>query len=1490
MIAASILELTRHEVRGQPSFPTIATSTRDEDPNVGSEQPLWRKCKGCLWRLSKFSPKHSRVRGECMHPDIIPFDEGCPGCRNDKPRSHPSHTYDSDCRHAVTEPREGTTKRASVRESKAPRSGRVPVSEDPTSGMGMPSEEEYEPSIRPPEEDDEISLGLGSDIEPTTKPRKDRQSQSSSSGAIAARHQDAQEEDARQPRAQPIRHSDMDTQTPDMTDWTKFDLQSSLRALHHGTPAQKRRMVRKLHLRWWHCGSTTLHRLLKAAGAPQDVLDMVHEIVDTCRICRTWVKPVNTMASSRLITSFNQEVECDIVYVRHQGHQKMFMHFVDRAVRWCATIGIEDRATSTLLNAIDVAWVSIYGPMKVLISDGEQGLDNDESTWYFQVRGIQKRTAAVGQHVRIADRRVQILRNTLHKISDQLASDGIAMPFARVLSESTFVINTITSIGGVSPYVAVFGRSPALLPELGPRDVLNDDRNDECPIQHSTRIRELAIQTITEQTARERLRIASRTPTRPAGEEMSFGIGDSVEYYREPSHKDISGWRGPAVITDLTRLEHGRIGIRTSTDQVLNCRVQDIRHRLAYLSELSTSSESAAQPDQNTLEAPMSSYAGKAQEYLQDALEQLSFSTVISLGQMLGTGQRWVESAHNQRYRLALQAALYVAEVIFQVQDVVAVRLAKGIKSLAAKPEYTHSLLIWWLNPNDKNIGYVSSNDTAVQASGIVGDKWSSIRLVQFLCLAEQVECVRDNWRSQQDPEHEQHPRSESSQHDRLSTIPEGTEEENIDLANDIQQTAASSVAVQFFGECIWPDSITRDISNVARALNQEVDMPSIHHEQGRHDVDIPEWTEVSSVMQGPSNIEALAQEISFSQTQFTAGQWDDTILDCDSVGVFTAIEIRWPHSKFVEGLARAPLPSEVVELRFYESHARQAVIEREDHLLTADEMKAHSSECFEAMLRELKTWNDLKCFRRRQRREAPCVIDTRWVFKWKFVDGKKIIRARLTLRGFKETGADDQSNYSAAATKWSQRLLVSESVLRQWPIASTDISKAFLQGVSYEEIAASTNRPVRDVSFEICPKTACVLKNLPGYQDFNINSEVLHCLKPGTGCRDAPKAFSIQLRRATSSFGLQSTLVDPELEMLWENGTVKLLVLKHVDDLKITGEKDTITRFVNHLSTTFGKLDIHWHEFTFCGIRHVQHRDTFEITLDQTEFIKAIKPMSDPEILCKPGNEKLPENTRRHFLSLLMTIAYAVQSRPDIAVFIAALQKESQCATYEAVRRLNKVLAWSQKHPNNVCYRKLDKYPDMLVLISDSAFKARESDGLSMRGMFALRMNSSDLNKTEKVKCHLLHSVSKTQRHVTRSTFASELFAATDALDVGLVLVLSLEEMLKGPLTWEKAKTFQENTEKMDTGIALVLDAKSVTTAVVAPVLRAPAECSAMVSVAWLREQLRSQRLRQLWWCDTRIMASDGLTKGAVSRDGIMDIMQGWWNLFVQMQIQIPQ
>eukprot|EP00959_Pyramimonas_sp_CCMP1952_P063792 1332581-Pyramimonas_sp.AAC.1 len=63
-------------------------------------------------------------------------------------------------------------------------------------------------------------------------------------------------------------------------------------------------------------------------------------------------------------------------------------------------------------------------------------------------------------------------------------------------------------------------------------------------------------------TASDRLSRALNSRTRPAGELLELKIGDEVDIYRAPPNKDLSGWRGPAVVTDLTRLREGMIGVR----------------------------------------------------------------------------------------------------------------------------------------------------------------------------------------------------------------------------------------------------------------------------------------------------------------------------------------------------------------------------------------------------------------------------------------------------------------------------------------------------------------------------------------------------------------------------------------------------------------------------------------------------------------------------------------------------------------------------------------------------------------------------------------------------------------------------------------------------------------------------------------------------------------------------------------------------------------
>ena len=147
--------------------------------------------------------------------------------------------------------------------------------------------------------------------------------------------------------------------------------------------------------------------------------------------------------------------------------------------------------------------------------------------------------------------------------------------------------------------------------------------------------------------------------------------------------------------------------------------------------------------------------------------------------------------------------------------------------------------------------------------------------------------------------------------------------------------------------------------------------------------------------------------------------------------------------------------------MRIYQSTGRaQTVVEREDALLTPEETNKHWPAVLTAMYEELQTWVKYGCISRKPRNQARNIIDVKWVKKWKFeqaarsvedsrtkgpADTKRIIRARLTVRGFKDLDAKGLDNYAGTSQRYSQRALVSEAVRRGWDICTTDISKAFL-------------------------------------------------------------------------------------------------------------------------------------------------------------------------------------------------------------------------------------------------------------------------------------------------------------------------------------------------------------------------------------------------------------------------------------------------------------
>eukprot|EP00969_Alexandrium_andersonii_P264821 11704978-Alexandrium_andersonii.AAC.1 len=75
---------------------------------------------------------------------------------------------------------------------------------------------------------------------------------------------------------------------------------------------------------------------------------------------------------------------------------------------------------------------------------------------------------------------------------------------------------------------------------------------------------------------------------------------------------------------------------------------------------------------------------------------------------------------------------------------------------------------------------------------------------------------------------------------------------------------------------------------------------------------------------------------------------------------------------------------------------------------------------------------------------------------------------------------AQGLENYAGASRRYSQRLLVSEAARHSWGICTTDISKAFLQRLTYKELPEATGEPLREVNFYLPADCVAALKQIP--------------------------------------------------------------------------------------------------------------------------------------------------------------------------------------------------------------------------------------------------------------------------------------------------------------------------------------------------------------------------------------------------------------------------
>ena len=127
----------------------------------------------------------------------------------------------------------------------------------------------------------------------------------------------------------------------------------------------------------------------------------------------------------------------------------------------------------------------------------------------------------------------------------------------------------------------------------------------------------------------------------------------------------------------------------------------------------------------------------------------------------------------------------------------------------------------------------------------------------------------------------------------------------------------------------------------------------------------------------------------------------------------------------------------------------------------------------------------------------------------------------------------------------------------------------------------------------------------------------------------------------------------------------------------------------------------------------------------------------------------------------------------------------------------------------------------------------------------------------------------------MVRSTFGAELFAVTGSADHLIPLLVTFEELVRGPRSITEAKRLREEGGWCFKSL-LVTDAMSLFQVVATIKAKVPTEKPTALHLFWLRELIRKQIISGLRWCDTRDMTADGHTKGLLSRDHLLQLMSG--------------
>ncbi|CAK0852886.1 unnamed protein product, partial [Prorocentrum cordatum] len=801
-------------------------------------------------------------------------------------------------------------------------------------------------------------------------------------------------------------------------------------------------------------------------------------------------------------------------------------------------------------------------------------------------------------------------------------------------------------------------------------------------------------------------------------------------------------------------------------------------------------------------------------------------SKVVRVGWLFDAG--WKRTADSQKLSELVLAVLHVAASGFYLVGCIGARVANGVSVLEGMVGCDHSFLWWWRRGRPELSWYHEASGSArLKLAPIFGkEHWRGVSFVQF-----------------------------------IMTDPPELQEEDFDMP--------------------WQDRPISDTSIPSEpAAAAEAPAPL-------HEPVLPIKDDGGEDDDGDSDSDAT-QEYPFASWQYMKEQAALPAVDteCAQNDFFFAAPDADHVAEAVEvEHIRRPGAGEIYILRVYNTGKREIVVEREMNVLTLEEARAHDVEVRQAMKDELQRWAELKAFQRFPKDQATNIIDSRWVLKWKEIDGKKQVRARLTVRGFKDMQSPELSTFAGTTTRWGQRLVNQVTAQRKWRLFSADISQAFLRGLTFEQVAAMGGEVKRKVQFTMPPGSIPVLRQLEGYEDYNPVTEVLLLLRCGFGLKDAPRLWQVMLKQVLEKTGGKALISDPQIYVYHNaKGELQMIMSSHVDDLKGGGEDHLREKVLSMIESEFGKLKRQYDCFECIGIMHEQDPVTKAIWTHQQHYVQQLRPLQEDQYVMENEDGQVSVESHAAYMSLLGGIAWMTQTMAPIAVYVSYLQRQAKKPAVGDIRKINRLLKWIIVNVKQLGVRfiELDATRVRLAVVSDSAFHAMEFEGLAIRGCVIMLLEAGDevLQTGSTYRIVMLDWYSRKQNNVVRSTYAAELMALLDALGTGTLMNVAMTEISEGVCTANQMRVRQEAGDLVLKMIAAI-DAKAVFDAISADTIKVTTDKRMFVPTLAVREQIDRLQLAQLSWIDTLDMLADGLTKGELDRTALVKLgFSSEWHL----------